>query len=219
MAGEWARVKGTVLGLWPLFGTVFVAGAAVVTCGFLSLLWGAVLLVASLIAAIICLMRGLRRVESFFKGARGEERVAGILASLPPPYHVFNDFVAGRKHVDHVVVGPTGVFAVETKSWRGRVTIEEGCLLVDGELPDRAPLAQAAREASQVQAALQARGWSGAVTPVLAFSTDTFGARRANVRGVIVMNSSELRESFSSDRVVIPPAELERLVGLMEARA
>ena len=32
----------------------------------------------------------------------------------------------------------------------------------------------------------------------------------------IVMNANELKESFTSDRVTIPPAELERLVRLME---
>ena len=28
VAGEWARVKGTVLGLWPLFAGVFAAGCS-----------------------------------------------------------------------------------------------------------------------------------------------------------------------------------------------
>ena len=68
--GEWARVKGTVLGLWPLFLGVFVAGASL--AGFLlSPLWGAVLFVAALLYIIWSLMRGLRRVERFYKGARG----------------------------------------------------------------------------------------------------------------------------------------------------
>ena len=44
------------------------------------------------------------------------------------------------------------------------------------------------------------------------------GARgRAEVRGVVVINAAELRRSFETDRVVIPPAELNRLVALMES--
>jgi hypothetical protein len=31
-------------------------------------------------------------------------------------YHVFHDFVADRFNIDHIVVGPAGVFAVETKA-------------------------------------------------------------------------------------------------------
>ncbi len=215
VAGEWARVKGTVVGLWPLFLGVFAAGFAAALF-FVQPLTAASLFVASLLWVIWSLVQGLRRVERFFKGARGEERVSEILKTLPDAYHVFNDFVARGKHVDHVVVGPGGVFSVETKFWRGAVTVEEGRILLDGQLPDRSPLAQASREAAFVKAGLADAGWKGDVTPVLAFASDTFTARRANIKGTIVMNASELRESFASDRVVIPPAELERLVRLME---
>ena len=215
VAGEWARVKGTVAGLWPLFLGVFAAGFSVALF-FVLPLTAASLLVASLLWIIWSLVQGMRRVERFFKGARGEERVSGILETLPDGYHVFNDFVACGKHVDHVVVGPGGVFAVETKFWRGKVTVEEGRILLDGQLPDRSPVMQASREAVLVRNALSAAEWKGDVTPVLTFASDTFATHRANIKGTIVMNASELRESFASDRVVIPPAELQRLVSLME---
>ena len=215
IAGEWARVKGTVAGLWPLFLGVFAAGFSVAL--FLSFpLTASSLLVASLLWMIWSLVQGLRRVERFFKGARGEERVSGILESLPDGYHVFNDFVACGKHVDHVVVGPGGVFSVETKFWRGKVTVEDGRILLDGQLPDRSPISQANREATLVRNALANAGWNGQVTPILTFASDTFATHRANIRGTVVMNASELKESFASDRVVIPPAELGRLVSLME---
>ena len=67
--------------------------------------------------------------------------------------------------------------------------------------------------------ALAEAGWTGQVTPVLAFASDSFVARRANLKGTVVMNSNELRSSFATDRVVIPPAELDRLVSLMENRS
>ena len=213
--GEWARVKGSVVGLWPLFLCVFAAGAAAALVAFLPI-WGGTLLVCSLLGIIWSLMIGLKRVESFYKGARGEEKIAGILATLPDAYHVFNDFTVGRNHVDHVVAGPGGVFAIETKFWNGKVTVEDGHVLLDGQLPDRSPLNQAIREATLVRNALVAAGWNGLVTPVVAFASDSFTAHRANLKGTVIINSNELRSSFDTDRVVIPPAELERLVGLME---
>ena len=213
--GEWARVKGTVAGLWPLFLGVFVAGAAATLIAFFPLI-GATALVCALLWIIWSLMAGLRRVESFYKGARGEEKVSEILRSLPDSYHVFNDFTVGRNHVDHVVAGPGGVFAIETKFWNGKVTVEDGHVLLDGQLPDRSPLNQAIREATLVRNALVAAGWNGLVTPVVAFASDSFTAHRANLRGTIIINSNELRTSFDTDRVVIPPAELDRLVSLME---
>ena len=214
--GEWARVKGTVVGLWPLFLGVFVAGASAALVFFLPLT-GGTLLVCSFLWIIWSLMVGLRRVESFYKGARGEEKVSGILESLPESYHVFNDFTVGRNHVDHVVAGPGGVFAIETKFWNGKVTVEDGHVLLDGQLPDRSPLSQAVREAALVKNALVAAGWSGTVTPVVAFASDSFVAHRANVKGTVIINANELRRSFDTDRVVIPPAELDRLVSLMES--
>ena len=214
--GEWSRVKGSVLGLWPLFLAVFAAGASLALFAP-SPLAGATALVAALVYIIWALMRGLRHVERFYKGARGEEKVAGILQSLPDAYHVFNDFVVGRSHVDHVVVGPGGVFAVETKCWNGKVTVEDGHVLLDGQLPDRSPLAQVIREATLVRRALVGAGWNGLVTPVLTFASDSFVAHRAYVNGTVIINSNELRSSFDTDRVAIQPAELERLVGLMES--
>ena len=215
VAGEWARVKGTVAGLWPLFLGVFASGFACALF-FVEPYVSVLALVVALVWILASLVRGLRRVERFYKGARGEEKVAGILAGLPPDYHVFNDFAAGRAHVDHVVVGPGGVFSMETKAWRGRVTVDDGVVLVDGHRPDRDPLIQTQNEAAQVRKALADLGWTGVVTPVLVFASDSFDARRADVRGVVIVNSSEIKSGFATERLVIPPSELDRLVSLME---
>ena len=218
VAGEWARVTGTVMGMWPLFIGIFAAGFAAALMVFIPY-WGAPLLALALAYCGWTLRQGLRHVERFFKGARGEERVSAILLGLPDSYHVFNDFVAGSMHVDHVVVGPAGVFAIETKFWKGRVTVEEGCILVDGQLPDRSPLAQVTKEAAAVKSRLAELGWTGAVTPVLAFASDTFEAKIAELRGTVILNANHLRASFDTDRVAIPPAECERLVRLMDDNA
>lgn len=219
VAGEWARVKGTVVGLWPLFLSAIAIGFALALTLFYSLLLGVVVLALSLTVAGWGFFRGVRLVERFFKGARGEERVAGILKSLPETYHVFNDFIAGRNHIDHVVVGPAGVFAVETKFWKGVVTIEDGHVLLDGQLPARPPLSQAIREAGQVRAALAVVGWGGDVTPVLTFASDTFTAHAAELQGAVVINSCDLKKSFEGGRCVLPPAEVDRLVHLMESNS
>jgi hypothetical protein len=55
------------------------------------------------------------------RGAAGEHSVAATLARLPDDFFVFNDVKAKFGNLDHVVVGPTGLFAIETKNWRGVV--------------------------------------------------------------------------------------------------
>lgn len=216
VAGEWARVRGTVLSLWPLFLSFVLLGAflSALLLGAALLLFGS-LFVASLIAVVVYWRKGLRRVESFFRGARGEERVAGILAALPETYHVFHDFVAGSEHIDHVVVGPAGVFSVETKSWNGHVEIVEGHVLVNGALPSRDPVAQTQREADQVKAALKRLGFSVTVVPVICFASDTFGAGKDSCGSVKVLNSCAMVDWFAGQPESLPPNELARLVQLM----
>ena len=214
--GEWARVRGTVLSLWPLFlaFTCLGAFAAALAAGRLTFLF-ATLFFASLIAVAVMWRQGVRRVESFFIGARGEERVAGIVAALPESCHVFHDFVAGGRHVDHVIVGPAGVFSVETKNWRGKVTLEDGYVLVDGRLADRSPLQQAIREAAAVKDELAKTGWTGSVTPVLCFASDTFDAGCSAAGPARLINAQELCGWLRAQPDAMAPADIERLVQLM----
>lgn len=217
--GEWAKVNGTVASLWPLYACCVALGA----CGA-SLAFGKYPLcfAAGFALAVVALAffwrKGLRRVESYFKGASGEERVATVLDGLSEKWHVFHDFEVGPFHVDHVVVGPAGVYSVETKNWRGRVTLEAGELLVDGRPADRAPLAQAADEAEAVKAALGRAGWNGEVTPVLCFASDTFADGLRAAGRVTVLNMSRLVAWLCGRGVALSANELERLTRLMTTR-
>ena len=215
--GEWAKVRGTVFSLWPLF-LCFVALGAFGAAAVLGrhVLTFSSLFMASVVATALFWRKGIRRVESFFKGARGEERVAALLAELPGEYHVFHDFAAGGFHVDHVVVGPSGVFSVETKCWNGKVTAEDGELIANGRLPDRSPLVQSQRESSAVKAALKRAGWDGDVTPVVCFASDTYAGADSRIGAVTVRNASETRGWLAARPATLPPSEVERLAQLMD---
>lgn len=215
-AGEWARVKGMAIGLWPLGLGVFSAGFSLATWVLAGYLWGTLMLAVSLAAVGLGVYWALRRMENFYTGARGEERVSSILRNLPERYHVFNDFVACGVHVDHVVVGPPGVFAIETKFWNGIVTLEGSEVRVNGMAPNRSPLRQVAKEADCVRRELARLGWTGQVTPVLTFASDTFAARIAEIQGTVILNSSDLAAGFSTESSVITGPELDRLVAIME---
>lgn len=216
VAGEWARVRGTVRGLLPLFASFFTAGFAAALI-LIEPLAGLILEILAIAGIVWFFIRGEHRMESYFKGARGEEHVAGILRSLPDAYHVFNDFVACGHHIDHVVLGPAGVFAVETKFWRGKVTLEDGHILLDGQLPDYPPLKQVLKESAWVRYELAKKGWKGDVTPILAFASNTFEAKVAETKGAVIMNANYLYECLTTDHVHIPSTELERLAQLMES--
>ena len=68
----------------------------------------------------------MEALKSHQKGATGEMLVATTLEELPSDYCVFNDLfheTMNNGNFDHIVVGPTGVFVVETKNWIGTVRV------------------------------------------------------------------------------------------------
>ena len=68
------------------------------------------------------------------KGAAGEKSVAHTLSKLPDEFRVVNDVPTPTGNLDHVVIGPTGVFVIETKNWRGIVGADgKGELTLNGK--------------------------------------------------------------------------------------
>ena len=215
--GEWAKAKGTVMSLWPIFLCCVALGAcgASIALGRYAVWFAGAFALCVVITAVLW-RKGLRRVESYFKGARGEERVAAVLDTLPSSWHVFHDFVAGRHHVDHVLVGPTGVYAIETKNWRGHVAVETGEMIVDGRLADRQPLVQTQRQADAVKAAIRKAGLECEVVPVLCLASDTFVEKIQPVGRTTVLNASCLADWIQGGQGRCSANEIARLAQLME---
>lgn len=66
--------------------------------------------------------------EAWGKGARGEVETGRILEELPGGFVVKHDLrmPGSRANIDHLVIGPTGVFTIETKSFKDGVRIAGG---------------------------------------------------------------------------------------------
>jgi hypothetical protein len=71
---------------------------------------------------------------NFRKGATGEAVVGHILEDLPDGYRIIHDLQTSFGNIDHVVIGPSGTFVIDTKNWRGLVTSNgNGELLLNGK--------------------------------------------------------------------------------------
>jgi hypothetical protein len=104
-----------------------------------------------LITALMCVLMWLigkwatikidaidRQRMSWRKGAVGEALVAGTLAGLEDDFVVINDVSKTFGNIDHVVIGPTGVYVVDAKNWKGTVKADgSGELLVNGQPPSK----------------------------------------------------------------------------------
>lgn len=108
----------------------------------------------------------------FHKLNRGELMVAQQLEGLRAnDFRCFHDIVRDEFNIDHVVVGPPGVFAVETKFRRGSGEIEfkngQG-IFVGGRGEDRESLNQARGNAHAVHELIQEKaGLEVLVKPVV----------------------------------------------------
>lgn len=66
-----------------------------------------------------------RDFSAWSQGAEGEEVVGRVLEELAASgWHVIHDVDLGRGNIDHIVVGPGGLFTIETKSRRGRIPVD-----------------------------------------------------------------------------------------------
>lgn len=216
LPGESAHVRGILRALGPVFVCCVLFGATMGGClsGAHLEIWGTACTVAIVLTAVVG-RHGVKRLHDFVLGARGETRVAAELAASPSVAHVFNDYRAGLRCVDHVVLATSGVYAVETKAWRARVTAEEGHLLADGRLPSRSPVRQAVAQAAAVKAELSSHGCAEMVTPVVCIATDTYEGAPDAVPGVCVLNARDLPAWIASRPVAWTAADIERAAGMM----
>lgn len=214
--GEGVRVRGTMVSLAPMFVAFACLGA------FLGALVSGVgvwvnlgLFVLAAVCAVALWPRAVRRIGNYFLGARGEERVAGALSALPDGWHVFHDMAFGAFSADHVVVGPGGVFVVETKNWRGEVALRDGAILVDMMAPSRDPIEQTRHETDAVRAAVSRAGWKGPVNAVLCFASGTFAGGRQNSGSVTILNVGDLAGFIEQSAHTMPGADCERLAEIL----
>ena len=205
-AGQYARA--TVMGL--RMRTLVILGLLAVATAWLGRVFGlhSGLFLASevaLLASMFVISRFvLPLLERRERGATGEEHVGTLLEDLPQDeWRVMHDVTLGRGNVDHVLVGPAGVFTVETKSHPGPVRVGQ----VHG------------RTLSQAQAQRRAiEGVTGVrVEPLLVFSRAWVDRPMARRKGVRVIPARMLCGYLVRHRpTTLSPEAIERVHGLLE---
>ena len=136
--------------------------------------------------------------ERLRRGISGEEAVADALAGLPPSYWVLHGVSTGHGDVDHVVIGPTGVFALETKAWDGKFYRSRGQLYCNGK-PAEHVLRQARGAAGQVRELLLAAGIDEWVEAVVVAARASVSRSPVRFRKSYVISIKDL-VGFVTDR-------------------
>ena len=145
-------------------------------------------------------------------GAEGEEPVARQLSKLDPArWLVLHDIAIGTRgaNVDHLVVGPGGVFTLNTKNVRGKVWVAERVFMTNGHRTDYLP--KAVREAERVSRLLsRAVGGIVPVRGVIVVMCDSFKVK-AQPLDVTVVRRREVRPWLEKRPTALAPDHIDRI--------
>jgi hypothetical protein len=140
------------------------------------------------------------------RGAAGERRTARLLEPLERQgWVVLHDLAVpgSRANLDHLLIGPGGVFAIDSKQYRGRLELDPSGRLWHG----RYPLAHALRAASwQADQAAQVLPDPGmAVVPIVAVHGSQVPWGKVVTDGVPVVSARRLPSMLRQLPVVLAP--------------
>jgi hypothetical protein len=138
-------------------------------------------------------------------GRLGEPSVTELLGRLSDDYFLVNDVVLPyhRGNVDHVLIGPFGIMAIETKRWAGSIRVRNNRWRVNGF-----PRGDVARQVTE--GAITVKEFLSRAHPELGRSLLRW------VDGVVVLTHPLCRVKV--DRTWAPVVRFSELLSLIEAK-
>ncbi len=152
-----------------------------------------------------------KAADKWERGASGERQVAAALADgLPTEWSIVHDVRwpgRPRANIDHVVLGPPGVFVIDTKHWDGEVLVRDGVLRQNGWRRER-EVARAKEAALAIANVLVARS----TVPVFAtMCLVRSGFVPLTVDGVMVCGVDRVAEWMQTGRSMLSAGDRESL--------
>lgn len=173
---------------------------------------------SAIIGLLSWCLGGVFRLETsadrYYAGAGGEYDVGTLLSRLPPEFHVFNGVGFYGGDIDHIVVGPTGIFVVETKSHGGTIAARQGRLYRNGVLLERDYLRQVKLESRYVRDRLGTEFVCG-IQPVLVFARASVRASRS-IHGIRICALRSLYPLITDPAPTLSAEQVEQLLNLFE---
>ncbi len=165
---------------------------------------GLVVIIFSIFTSVLFLL--YRKIEkevdkTYERGAEGEEKVFKYLKDvLPSEYYILNDIKIPnmeRANIDHIVIGPTGIFIIETKNYSGKVTILDGKVYVRGKPYPKDIIKQVWHQTSSLKDFLKrvTRGIPIKIHPVIVFSK-AYVTNPGKISGVLIIPLPFLKKNL-----------------------
>jgi nuclease-like protein len=151
---------------------------------------------------------------------RGTEPVAagGAMERLGHAgYSIWHDVTIGERTVSHVVVGPTGVFAISRVTWSGRLELGEDGGLRHSRRDAAALVWEASRDAAAVKARLRAVGLRGVpVRALIAATRARISEGPLDFGQAILMRVADVQSYVLSGAPTLAPEQVARAIAAFE---
>jgi hypothetical protein len=175
---------------------------------------------ATVLAAMVVGWRLRFRVSqdarNWARGARGERRTARQLHRLVRHgWVVFHDLAVpgSSANADHLVIGPGGIFLLDSKNWRGRLAFTADGTLWHGSYPLTATLATIGFESSAIADALDVPRHT--VQPMMVLHGSTIPWGEQYLSGVAILPAGRLVATL----LALPPLLTDEQIAQLGDRA
>jgi len=214
-AAEWTLYQRTLpLRLAGVAVAALVAGLAVGQVAPALVGWAA-LLAAALVGWRLRFQVS-QDARNWQRGARGERRTARQLRPLlQHGWVAFHDLAvpSSGANADHLVIGPGGVFLVDSKNWRGRLLLGPDGTLWHGSYPVTVTLATIGFEATAIAGALGVP--SPIIQPMMVLHGSTIPWGQQYLGGIAVLPARRLAATL----LALPPLLTDQQVAQLAHRA
>ena len=166
------------------------------------------------------LVHMFRKFKALKLGRDGERAVGEFLERLREQgQQVFHDIPGDKFNVDHAVIGPRGVFMIETKTLskpahgEAKITFDGEQVLVQGMKPDRDPIIQARALANWLRDVVsESTGRKVSVRPIVTYPGWYVDPPPEGVRpDVWVLNPKAIPAFIEHEREILPPEDVKLL--------
>lgn len=172
--------------------------------------------------AVYKVLRHQKHIRQIRQGRDGERVVAQLLERFRAAgFFVFHDVPSGDANVDHVLIGPQGIYSIETKTLskplRGecKIQITPDAVYANGYKLDRNPVVQAKAQAGWLRAFFSEQDFKAPVWPVVAvpgWFVETYDSREI---GAWVLEIKALKGHIEKQRERLTRDEVKALASAL----
>ena len=213
-AKERANIRRNLPWTIPLVVVLSVGGGLLAERFIGSLGWLAGLIIAGYLG--LQLWSTSSHITAYGIGAEGERMTGRVLDKLDGCMVLHDRKIPGSKgNIDHVAIGPGGVFVIETKRYKGEVTVKGDDLFIGGRKKTQF-IEQTWREAVNVQTMLAEHMARLEIDVVPVLCIHGSAVPRETVQGVRLVGPRGLKKLIAKAKPVLSEEDVRVLVEVAE---